>query len=45
MMYVKCLAGPKLGNDSSVNIAGAVGAPVVISFSVNSSGCHRMRSK
>ena len=45
IMYVKFLAGPNLAKNSSINTAGGGGALVVISFPINTSGRHRMRSK
>lgn len=45
IMYVKFLAGPRLAKNSSINAAGGGGALVVISFPINTSGHHRMRSK
>ena len=45
IMYVKFLAGPKLAKNSSINAAGGGGALEVISFPINTSGHHRIRSK
>lgn len=46
VMYIQFLAGPKLGNDSSINVAivGGGGALVLI-LSFYISGHYRMRSK
>ena len=45
IMYVKFLAGPRLAKNSYINAAGGGGTLVVISFPINTSGHHRVRSK